>query len=343
MGNPVQSSVQSRKLNLHVGEIVEVKSISEILETLDLDGRLDALPFMPEMMKFCGKRFSVFKRADKVNDTVGRTGLRRMSNAVLLDGVRCDGASHGGCQALCQILWKEDWLKKPRPNNRQDFQGISEHRDDVMYAATALEKVKHTTSAADRDVFVCQATEIPAASTFLAWWDVRQYVRDVSSGNIALSDLLRGFGFWIFTLVMLRVGPYRLWLSIFNAVQRRRGKEHFPYIQGRLRKTPSERLNLQPGELVEVKSHKEILETLDVNCKNRGLWFDVEMVKYCGGRFKVLSRVDRILDVTKGRMINLATDCIILENVTVRGDYHRFYPQNEYPLWREIWLKRIQV
>ena len=102
----------SRVLRLRVGERVEVRSAEEILASLDERGSLDSLPFMPEMLAFCGKRFRVFKRADKVNDIVERSGLRRMEDAVLLDEVRCDGAAHGGCQALCQILWKEAWLKR---------------------------------------------------------------------------------------------------------------------------------------------------------------------------------------------------------------------------------------
>ena len=36
-------------LNLRVGELVEVRSEDEILATLDVDGELEGLPFMPEM------------------------------------------------------------------------------------------------------------------------------------------------------------------------------------------------------------------------------------------------------------------------------------------------------
>ena len=42
------------------GDLVEVKSADEILATLDADGTLDHLPFMPEMVEFCGaKRGSI--------------------------------------------------------------------------------------------------------------------------------------------------------------------------------------------------------------------------------------------------------------------------------------------
>ena len=50
-------------LHLRVGEIVEVRSEAEILATLDERGELDGLPFMPEMLDFCGRRFRVHKLA----------------------------------------------------------------------------------------------------------------------------------------------------------------------------------------------------------------------------------------------------------------------------------------
>ena len=97
--------------NLHAGDLVEVLSVEEILATLDAAGTCESLPFMPEMLKFCGQRFHVFKRANKVCDTIDKTGFRRMQHTALLDGSRCDGVDHGGCQAGCMILWKEQWLK----------------------------------------------------------------------------------------------------------------------------------------------------------------------------------------------------------------------------------------
>src|SRR6266511_204449 len=102
-------------LNLRVGELVGVRSVEEILGTLDQDGRLEALPFMPEMLKFCGRRFRVYKRADKACDRIEFQGMRRMNDAVHLEGLRCDGEAHGGCQAGCLIHWKEAWLKREEP------------------------------------------------------------------------------------------------------------------------------------------------------------------------------------------------------------------------------------
>ena len=99
-------------VDLRVGEIVEVRSEADILATLDARGELESLPFMPEMLQFCGRRFRVDKLAVKLCDTIGSTGMYRMRNAVHLEGVRCDGQAHGGCQAGCLVYWKEAWLKR---------------------------------------------------------------------------------------------------------------------------------------------------------------------------------------------------------------------------------------
>src|SRR5262245_32043784 len=96
---------------LRVGELVEVRSAGEILATLDENGELDNLPFMPEMLQFCGKQLIVHKVAHKLCDTISATGLRWMNDAVHLMGARCDGQAHGGCQTGCSIYWKEAWLR----------------------------------------------------------------------------------------------------------------------------------------------------------------------------------------------------------------------------------------
>ena len=83
-----------------------------ILSTLDARGRLDELPFMAEMFRYCGRTFQVSKRAHKTCDpAVGIIG-RSMTNTVHLENLRCDGAAHDGCEADCLIFWKEAWLKR---------------------------------------------------------------------------------------------------------------------------------------------------------------------------------------------------------------------------------------
>lgn len=62
-----------------------------------------------------------------------------------------------------------------------------------------------------------------------------------------------------------------------------------------------EALQLQPGELVEVKSHAEIIKTLDPNGRHRGLLFMADMAQYCGRRMKVKSPSTGSSWKTRGR------------------------------------------
>ena len=96
-----------------------MRSAEEILATLDERGELENLPFMPEMLAFCGQRLTVHKVAHKACDTISRSGMRRMTNAVHLTGSRCDGSAHGGCQTACSLYWKEQWLRRVDPGSRR--------------------------------------------------------------------------------------------------------------------------------------------------------------------------------------------------------------------------------
>ena len=52
-------------LDLRSGDVVRVRSAAEIFATLDDRGTLDGLPFMPEMLKYCGRTLPVTQRGGK--------------------------------------------------------------------------------------------------------------------------------------------------------------------------------------------------------------------------------------------------------------------------------------
>jgi hypothetical protein len=331
---------------LRIGELVEVRSVDEILTTLDERGRMEALPFMPEMIKFAGKRFRVYRRAIKLCDTINWTGMHRMHDTVHLEGLRCDGSAHGGCQAGCLLYWKEAWLRRVEPGetpvqNESDpppQDGVSSETSVPIPAAIAVgttqaEGVTDSGEAA----FSCQATELTrAAPKRMPWWDAGQYVRDVTSGNARPLAMARSLLVMLFNKFQVANQRYMPWLLLV------RHGEKWPFIAGRLPRTPKEVLGLKPGEFVEVKSREEILETLDTKSMNRGLRFDAEMLKYCGQRARVLRKVERILDEKTGKMMHLRGDCIVLEGVVCTGDYNQYCPRSIYPYWREIWLRRVE-
>ena len=102
-------------LNLQPGELVEVKSLEEIYDTLDQRragyGRNKGLLFMLPMSKFCGKKYRVYKRLNRI--MLGATGeLKKVKNTVLLEGVICDGKDFYDCDRSCFHFWREVWLRR---------------------------------------------------------------------------------------------------------------------------------------------------------------------------------------------------------------------------------------
>jgi hypothetical protein len=322
------------------GEVVEVKSKEEILATLDEDGELDSLLFMPEMLRYCGQRIPIYRRAVRACDTASKTGMHRMDGAVHLQDARCDGSAHGGCQAACLLYWREEWLRPlsatTAESTADDSQSHESHGiGEAELDATTVVRDDHGHSVDVR--YRCQATELMrATSGHIRWWDVGAYVRDVRSGNAKLLPMLRNIVIMLFNFFQKANRRF------FPNVGLIHGAETYPFIAGRLRKTPREELDLRPGERVRVKSREAILATLDVNSRNRGLSFDREMLKYCGQEARVLQRVDHIINEQTGHMIKLPNDCIMLEGVVCAGDYNAYCPRSIYPYWREIWLERVE-
>lgn len=305
------------------GDLVEVRAPRAILATLDDEGALEGLPFMPEMAVHCGGRFRVSARADKVCDTVLFSGSRRMPGAVLLEDLRCDGNAHDGCQAECRLFWKEAWLRKVEKDEAPE-QFTEEDRRALVARARVSVRVHFAEPGCG---YRCQATEVPRCTEHLRTWDPRPYARELTSGNVPLGPFLR---------TMAR--------AIVEEPARKLGITPQVALAGTRRRTPADRLDLQPGEWVRVKSREEIARTLDARGMNRGLRFDREMLFFCGQTFRVRRRVDRFIDETKGKLIDLQTDAVILEDAVCRGDHvptRWFCPRAIYPFWRECWLERV--
>jgi hypothetical protein len=104
--------VQESKFDLHPGDWVEICSIREIASTLDFHGKNKGLYFMPEMEKYCGKQYRIFKIAEKIKlENNGQ--LRKLRQpGYFLEGVFCDGQYQGGCDRSCFHFWRYVWLKK---------------------------------------------------------------------------------------------------------------------------------------------------------------------------------------------------------------------------------------
>jgi hypothetical protein len=309
---------------LRAGDSVEVRPLDEILRTLDDNGALDGVPFMPEMVAYCGKRFEVWRRADKTCDE-GRGGaIRRVRDTVHLKELRCEGSAHGGCDAGCLFFWKEPWLKRV-DQGESEADKATVTTSPKCSVETLVRATRAQGTAPDgEELFSCQATQVHGFSTPLAWWDVRQYVRDIATRNVGFREFFRG-----------------MYIGAFNKIQHMRSRSQFRSIAGTQKKTPKASLELAPGELVRIKSAQEISQTLDPRGKNAGLAFRPVMVPYCGGEYRVVKRVNRIISPETGKMLRLGGNCVILDGVVCTGDVRRFCPRMVYTYWRDIWLTRV--
>jgi hypothetical protein len=336
-----------KKKKLKVGDWVEVKSKEEILKTLDQKGQTDGMPFMPEMFAFCGKRMRVYKRAHKTCDTVFPVRGRRVEGAVHLE-TRCDGSAHGGCQAGCLLFWKEEWFKAVGGDQPE-----KPRRAGQAMAPTEADIWMQTQTSAPGQipvVYRCQATQLPYATKELNPWDISQYLEDYTSGNTSLWRILCGgvySAYYALSQAGIGLGPLMRWF--YDKFHFLWGGSLFPTKKGSIPKgqpTPKGTLDLRPGELVRVKSHQEILNTLDVDGKNRGMLWDSELVPYCGKTYRVLDKIARFIEEKTGLMQELKTPCVILESVTCSARYstcRKFCPRGIYSWWREIWLERVEA
>jgi hypothetical protein len=299
---------------LRPGDLVEVRAPDEILRTLDEVGTLDHLPFMPEMIEFCGRQFKVSRRVLKtcfsgsISTVLGFT----TNDVVILDGLRCSGAAHDGRQKASMIFCREDWLRKvegPAVQSQVDSEGIQRLQS----------RLKTSTGP---KIFFCQASELLQVAKPMSWWErFRNCVSEIRAGNCSEVEMARRIGIWLFWRI--------------------RRKFLGQYARGSRKTTPVESLNLQAGESIEVKSIENIVDTLDQTARNRGLYFSPGMGQLCGRQSRVMNRIDKIIVDGTGEMRQLRNS-VYLEgslcdcaDITFGG-----CPRNEFMYWREIWLRR---
>lgn len=320
-GRPVEPG------SLRPGDKVRLRPLAEILATLDGTGSYEGVPFMREMTSYAGRTMTVYRRLEKICDYLGEESRsRRMTDAVLLNETRCDGSSHGGCQAECRIFWKEVWLEH----------SDGSEADDNAYTVAPerllplLEVGAHRTDPELGEVFRCQATEATRATTPIPEKAISQYVREVRVGNVGVPE-------------MVRVGSN----ALVTKLARKAGlRPYLPLEVAGKDRVDGEKLGLQPGEWVRVRSKEEIGRTLNASGAHRGMLFTHEMVQYCGQVFRVRQRVERLVNESTGELLHMKQECIALDDVVCKGHYTSgawFCAREHLPLWREDWLERVDA
>jgi hypothetical protein len=304
---------------LRAGDWVEVKDPLEIAQTLDAEGSLDGLPFMPEMMHFCGKRVRVLRLAEKTCvEFPGRLvyKIREFHNndVVVLDMPRCSGAAHDGCQRACVFFWKQAWLRK----TSKDQPGAVANQPGQERLRARLKTMQGPGR------YLCQSTALATATHAMTRARVvLKCFYDVASGSRGVLEMAK---FVLFPLLLYVRSKFTQRLLAAN-----------------LKHTPVGNLDLQPGEWVRIKSEVEIATTLDSRACNRGLRCDWGMRLFCGGRYQVRSRLERMISETTGEMRQVGST-VILDglNCLCWSSHVGGCPREDFMWWREVWLDREQ-
>jgi hypothetical protein len=301
-----------------VGDLVEIKTWEEIRATLDESGCLEGLPFMPEMLAMCSQRAYVFRCVHRLFDYRKTRRMRHMHGCVSLVGLVCDGSDHGGCEAACHSIWKSAWLRRIERTDKRATAPVS---SDCSISA------KHTTIlqfGSQEPRYVCQLTQLNAASQPLGEWSVINFLRPLIAGNVAPAAFAVG------------------WLThLFNELQHTHGGVGFPEFESA---TPDggnyEETRLEVGDHVVVRSSAEIRATLDNRFIHRGMGFEQDMLKYCGHRYRVQAEVKRVIDIVTGETRTMKTPAYILQGIHFSGERQLFNAQYEPLFWRSAWLLR---
>ena len=299
------------------GDVVEIRSMDEIAATLNADGRLDGLPFMPEMALLSGRRFRIHRRADKT--CVEGLGLRRLRDTVFLENLRCDGAAHDGCERGCLMFWKEAWLK-PVPDGNLLPAGTGREGHDKPANPRSMALALPTRRG---DRYLCQSTALAAATSPLAGWNPAHLVREMVNGELS---------FAAFNRIVSR--------AIVNKARKFVQLREIGGIAGPLKRNAKGDLALAPGERVAVKSAAEIAATLDPKGRNQGLTFEPDMSELTLQTFEVDRPITRMIHEETGKMVRL-TSTVALKGVTCRGLCSKNCPRNNPLFWRESWLERV--
>lgn len=328
------------------GDWVVVRSREEILATLDADGCLDGMPFQPEMLQLCGRKTQVFAVAHKTCEySMPTADGRKVRRAVHLTDGRCDGSAHDGCQQHCHLFWRDEWLRPADEASAPAPAPAAKGRVDEA-ALQRLTRASSPDTPPEDVIYRCQTTELRRVTEHLPFWDARQYVDDVTSGNLRWADVAWLLSGGILRRLLQTGVAYRIWRKLHDRLAARRNRPGIGAYVGQIplgSPTPTERLDLQPGDRVVVRSWPEIEATLNVEGANRGMRFDYEMTRYIGPTYKVEARIERIIHEKTFKMTVMKSPCIQLEGVHCRAECtpdRLGCPRKGRTFWREIWLKR---
>lgn len=132
--------------------------------------------------------------------------------------------------------------------------------------------------------------------------------------------------------IFLRFACPKILSNIYLRKERSKGSKNF------------NSLCLNQGDIVRIRSKEEIIQTLGGNNKLNGCLFMNEMQRYCGGKYKVLKRIEYFFNEAKSRMVR-TRNLVLLQGLHCSGKIPYFKHRcDRYCLffWNEAWLEKIE-
>ena len=208
---------------------------------------------------------------------------------------------------------------------------------ELSLPTSGLDKLRvHLKVKSDESHYFCQSTELSKSTEAFPPGESERFRR----ARILLTEIRNGD---LGILQALQLNTVYLWQKFL----RRLGCDN--WLHGPNKRTPTQSLNLQSGELVKIKSRAQIVETLDRHGCNRNIGICYEMIRCCGRVAEVRHRVDRLINERTGEMREIA-NTVALRNIGRSGSlgeeclcYGQLgdCPRGELMYWREIWLERV--
>ena len=166
--------------------------------------------------------------------------------------------------------------------------------------------VESKASTADEPIFRCQATDWFGASKAVGWWNVRSFLNEWSCGNV---------GFWRFSTTMTRIvlGEIGRRLHLIPRQTtcrtiRRPNRRDATAARARAGHVGSD--PLQAGDRADTRRRRAEQGPVVRSFRDAPLlWQDLS----------VKSRVERFVDENTGKLVQLKSDCYILDGVVCSG------------------------
>ena len=146
---------------------------------------------------------------------------------------------------------------------------------------------------------------------------------------------------------------YRYYQKLIKLLQKINGKVLFIRIKLKRMMSPSSTKllsksnnfsQIKAGDIVKVKTKKEIQGMLDERGKHKGCSFIGRMYEYCGNNYTVLKEVNYFFDEAKQKMCK-CKNIVLLEEVTCSGKQKLFFESCDrscFYFWHVDWLERIE-